>query len=189
VADLRRSTRLLALTALSLGVACGKAAKERTPPVATRPAEPPPPAPPPPAPPPAPKADEPPELSEIKARIVEGDRSTRTLKELQKLSYKYPKNAEVSYILGQLYCDKLWMNDGLKFFQRAIELDRSFRSNPYLIKAVIAGLGNDSDHKKVERFITEEIGQPAAPFLEEVLQGSWRQQVKDRAAAILQKLK
>lgn len=134
-------------------------------------------------------ADEPSELSQIKVRIVQGDRSQKTLKELQKLSYRYPKNAEVAYILGQLYCEKLWMVDGLAYFRRAIQLDGSYRTSPFLIKAVVAGLGNDSDHSKVEHFLVQEIGQPAAPFLSDVLDGSWRQQVKDRAADILKKLK
>ena len=74
----------------------------------------------------------------IKARVVNGDRSTRTLKELQKLSYRYPKNAEIAYILGQFYCEKLWMKDGLGYFRKAIQHDGAFRTNPYLIKAVSA---------------------------------------------------
>lgn len=133
--------------------------------------------------------DEPAELSAIKVRVVQGDRSTKTLKELQKLSYRFPKNAEVAYILGHFYCEKLWMVDGLAYFRRAIQLDSSYRTSPYLIKAVVAGLGNDSDHSKVEHFLVQEIGQSAAPFLMDVLDGTWRQQVKDRAADILRKLK
>lgn len=133
--------------------------------------------------------DEPPELTVIKARVVNGDRSTRTLKELQKLSYRYPKNGEIAYILGQFYCERLWMKDGLGYFRKAIQQDGTFRTNPYLVKAVVAGLGNDGDHKMVEQFLVQEIGSSAAPFLEEVMEGTWRKQVKDRAADILRQLK
>lgn len=133
--------------------------------------------------------DEPAELTALKVRVIAGDRSSRTMKELQKLSHRYPKNAEIAYILGQFYCDKLWMNDCLTYFQKAIELDGTFRTNPALIKAAIAGLGNDSDHAKVEQFLVQEIGLLAAPDLEEVLDGTWRKQVKDRAADILRQLK
>ena len=136
-----------------------------------------------------PAVDEPQELTVIKARVVNGDRSTRTLKELQKLSYRYPKNAEIAYILGQFYCEKLWMKDGLGYFRKAIQHDGAFRTNPYLIKAVVAGLGNDGDHKLVEQFLVQDIGPSAAPFLEEVLEGTWRKQVKDRATDILRQLK
>jgi len=137
---------------------------------------------------PKPSADEPPELTAIKARIIRGDRSTRTLKEIQKLSHKYAKNAEIAYILGQLYCSKLWMNDGLEAFRKAIRLEPAFRENPYLIKAAVDGLGNDGDHLKVEQFLVQEIGKPAEPFLEEVLEGNFRQQVKERASVIMQEL-
>ena len=130
-----------------------------------------------------------PELTEVKALVLRGDRSARTLKELQRLSYKYPKNAEVAYILGQFYCSRLWMSDCIENFRRALQLEPSLRSNSYLIEAVVPGLGSDSDHTKVRRFLAHDIGQPAAPFLEQVLKGTWRQQVKDRAAATLHELK
>lgn len=133
--------------------------------------------------------DEPPELTALKVRVIAGDRSSRTMKELQKLSHRYPKNAEIAYILGQFYCDKLWMNDCLTYFQKAIELDGTFRTNPALIKAAVAGLGNDSDHAKVAQFLVQQIGLLAAPDLEDVLDGTWRKQVKDRAADILRQLK
>lgn len=140
---------------------------------------------------PVPKAGigEPPELAAIKERIVHGDRSTRALKEVQKLSYKYPKSAEIAYILGQLYCDKLWMTDGMEAFRRALRIEPALRTNPYLIRAVVNGIGNDSDHIKVRRFLVQEIGKPAIPFLEEMSQGNYRQQIKERATNILSEIK
>lgn len=129
---------------------------------------------------------EPPELSALKARLVQGGTSsTGDLKALQKLSHKHPKNAEIPFLLGQLYLSRLWVGDGLKALKRAIELDPTLRHNPFLIRAAINGLGNDRDQAQVRRFVTGEIGLPAAPYLEEVLYGEWRQQVKDRAAGIL----
>lgn len=140
--------------------------------------------------PPAPIASAtPPELNAIKERIIRGDRSTRTLKELQKLSYKYPKSVEVAYVMGQFYCSKLWMNDGLESFRKALRLEPALRTNPYLIKAAAAGLGSDGEHQKVHRFLVQEIGKPAAPFLEDMLFGAYRQQVKDRATAILNEIR
>jgi hypothetical protein len=132
---------------------------------------------------------DPPEVAVIRQRVIRGDRSVRTLKELQKLTFKYPKNADVAYILGQLYCTKLWISDCLQHFNRTLALDPTYRENPFLIRSVVAGLGNDSDHFKVRRFLVQQIGQPAQPYLEEVLQGTWRQQVKDRASATLREIK
>lgn len=132
-------------------------------------------------------ADEPPELTELKARLVRGEASAGSgdIKLLQKLSHKHPQNAEIVYLLGQLYLAKLWVGDGLKALRRAVELEPLLRSNPFLIRAAINGLGNDRDQAQVRRFLISEIGRPAAPYLEEVLHGEWRAQVKERAAAIL----
>ncbi len=135
-----------------------------------------------------PSADEPPELSTLKLRILKGENGTLFLKDLQKLSYKYAKSAEIPYLLGQLYLEKLWVGDGLKLLRKAIELDGRLRANPFLIRAAINSLGNDGEAARVKRFLVQDIGPPAAPYLEEVLYGEWRQQVKDRAAATLREL-
>ena len=133
--------------------------------------------------------EQPPEVGELKARIVRGDASSSAMggaiKALQKLTYKHPRDAELVYLLGQLYLNRLWVGDGLKALRRAIELEPLYRSNPFLIRAAINRLGNDRDQAQVRRFLVSEIGRPAAPYLEEVLHGEWRAQVKERAAAIL----
>jgi serine/threonine-protein kinase len=135
-----------------------------------------------------PPPGEPADLSALKARILQGDTSSRAVKSLQALGGKYAKNQEIPYLLGQLYFEKLWVGDGIKNFRRAIQLDPLFRSNAYVIRAAISGLGNDRDHAQVRRFLVQDIGQPASPYLQEVLYGDWRQQVKERAAAILREL-
>lgn len=135
-----------------------------------------------------PPAGEPTDLTALKARIIRGDSSTRALKSLQTLGGKYQKNEEIPYLLGQLYFEKLWVGDGLKNFRRAIALNPLFRANPYVIRAAIGGLGNDRDHSQVRRFLVQDIGKPAAPYLEEVIYGDWRQQVKERATVILREL-
>lgn len=135
-----------------------------------------------------PAADEPRELTELKSRLLRGDSSARVLKGLQKLNHKYARNAEIPFLLGQLYLAKLWVDDGLKLFRKAMELKPELRENPFLIRSVINGLGNDRDAGQVRRFLAQEVGKPATPYLEEVLNGEWRQQVKDRASAILNEI-
>jgi hypothetical protein len=135
-----------------------------------------------------PAANDPAEVAALKERVVRGGEGARLLKEVLKLSHKYPRNDELPYLLGQMYFSKLWVGDGLKAFRSAIQLNPEYRSNPFLLRAVITGLGNDSDHGQVRRFLTQDIGLPAAPYLEEVLYSDWRAQVKERAAAVLREL-
>lgn len=133
--------------------------------------------------------DDPPEYAAIKQRILKGASGSGVLKQLQTLSNRHPKHAEIPFLMGQIYLEKLWVDDALKSFRRALQVDPSLRSNPFLIRAAVAGLGNDRDAGKVQRFLSHEIGSDAAPYLEDVLFSDWRQQVKDRAAATLRELK
>lgn len=133
--------------------------------------------------------DDPPEYAALKLKLLRGAPGAGALKALQSLAGKHPKHAEIPFLMGQIYLEKLWVDDGLKAFRRAIQADPSLRSNPFLIRAAVAGLGNDRDAAKVQRFLAQDVGLDAAPYLEDVLWSEWRQQVKERAAATLRELK
>ena len=128
---------------------------------------------------------EPAEYIALTTRLLRGESGAREIKALQSLSYKNAKSADIAFLLGQLYLEKLWVDDGLKAFRHALQLDPSLRANPFLIRAVITGLGNDGDAAKVRKFLAREIGAPAVPYLREVLFGDWRAQVKERAKQVL----
>jgi len=136
-----------------------------------------------------PPESDPADVAAVKQRLLAGESSSRILKELQRLTGKHASNAELPYLMGQVYFSKLWVSDGLKAFRRAIAIDPELRESPFLIRAAVSGLSNDSDHRQVARFLSQDIGLPAAPYLEEVLYGDWRGQVKERADAILRSLK
>lgn len=132
---------------------------------------------------------EPPEYTTVKGRALRGESSPRLFKELQRLGSKYPSYDEIPYLLGQLYFSKLWVGDGLKSFRRAIALNPAYRTHPYLLRSAVSGLGNDRDYGQVRAFLGRDIGAPAGPYLEEVIYGDYRQQVKDRAGSLLRELK
>ena len=130
-----------------------------------------------------------PAVAAIKLRIARGEASTKTIKELQKLCNHHTSDAELPYLLGQLYFARLWVGDGLKAFRRALAIDPQLRENPFLIRATVSGLANDSDHRQVAKFLSQEVGPPAAPYLEEVLYSDARGAVKERAESILRSLR
>ena len=136
-----------------------------------------------------PPPGEPPEYTALKVRALRGEASPRLFKDLQRLGSKYPSYDEIPYLLGQLYFSKLWVGDGLKSFRRAIALNPAYRAHPYLLRAAVSGLGNDRDSGQVRSFLVREIGAPAGPYLEEVIYGDYRQQVKERAAGLLREIK
>jgi serine/threonine-protein kinase len=128
------------------------------------------------------------ELARLKARVKGGNTSEDVVRALHRLAAANPRDPEVPLVLGQIYVEKLWVDDGLEQFRKAIRLDDAMRSDPRLLRSVMYGLGADKRYGAVRRFLVDEIGAPAVPFLEEVLTGRWRKEVKDRAAATLREL-
>ncbi len=128
------------------------------------------------------------ELEALRARVRGASTPQSVVQALQRLGSAHPTSAEIPLVLGQIYFDRLWVDDGLEQFRRAIRIDAALREDPALIRAALNGLGNDSHHPKVRRFLARDVGAPARRFLEGVATGNWRREVKERAAATLRDL-
>jgi len=128
------------------------------------------------------------ELARLKARVKGGDTPDDVVRALLRLAAAHPADAEIPLVLGQIYCEKLWVDDGLKHLRKAIALDPSLRSDARLLRSAMYGLGADRRYDDVQRFLVDDIGAAARPYLEEVTRGRWRKEVKDRAAATLRQL-
>ena len=130
----------------------------------------------------------PPELAGLRAKVRGAATPQAVVTALSRLGAQHPRNAEIPFLLGQIYFERLWVDDGLEQFRKAIRLDPGRREDPALIRAALNGLGNDGHHAKVRRFLAKDIGPPAVPYLQGVVDGNWRKEVKDRAAATLRDL-
>jgi eukaryotic-like serine/threonine-protein kinase len=132
--------------------------------------------------------DEPAEFTRIKERIKAGN-TRGAVKELDKLKRRHTDNAEIPYVLGQLYFGMLWVNDGLEAFREAIHRDPKYRENESLIKSTIIGLANDSHHTKVRRFLVREVGKPAVPHLEDAARNHNSPRIRERATRALSEIR
>ena len=128
------------------------------------------------------------ELARLRARVRGAGTPDDVVRALQRLASANPTDAEIPLTLGQIYCEKLWVNDCLENFRKAIRIDGDLTSDERLLRSVMYGLGNDGHHGSVRRFLVKEIGEAAVPYLREVVDGRWRKDVKDRAAATLREL-
>jgi hypothetical protein len=98
------------------------------------------------------------------------------------------QNPEFHYLLGKAYFEDLWVQDGIDSFRDAIALDPSYRNNADLIASAARGLGNDSHHFAVARFLVRDIGAPARPALEGIATRHYREEVRARAHRALSQL-
>jgi serine/threonine protein kinase len=128
------------------------------------------------------------ELAKLRARVRGGSTSEDVVRALTRLSAQHPTDAEIPLTLGQIYCEKLWVNDCLENFKKAIRIDGAMKRDERLLRSVMYGLGSDARHGDVRRFLVRDVGADAVPYLQEVIDGRWRKDVKDRAAATLREL-
>ncbi len=104
---------------------------------------------------------------------------------LRALRRKYPENARVAYLLGNVYHEKPYPPEAIKAYRDAIRLDPSYRDNETLIQNVIATLMSVSTHREAARLLERDIGAPAVPYLERTAEKHENPKVRQRARDIL----
>ncbi len=128
------------------------------------------------------------ELARLRARVNGGSTPDDVVRALHRLAAQQPTDPEIPLTLGDIYFRKLWVADGLEQFRKALALAPEMKEDERLLRATMYGLGADNRHHDVRRFLVNEIGPAAAPYLREVVDGNWRKEVKDRASAVLRDL-
>jgi serine/threonine-protein kinase len=128
------------------------------------------------------------ELARLRGRFRGADTPDDVVRALHRLAAAHPTDAAIPLLLGRVYCEKLWVSDCLEQLRKALAIDPDLSDDPDMLRSVMYGLGNDGAHGKVRRFLVDDIGDPAAPYLEEVVAGRWRKEVKSRATATLEEL-
>ena len=118
--------------------------------------------------------------------MVEAGRGAAAVKPLIELQTKYPRDAEIRYLLGQAYFDRLWYRDGIEAYQAAIARDARYRSNPTLIKSTLRGFLSPEHSSRIARFLRDDIGEPARPHLEAFVKQHPSERVRERAQRALQ---
>ena len=132
-------------------------------------------------------------VDELIARALEtadAGRREAAIDLLQKARKAYPTNARIPYEASKLVLGKSWWADGLKLARAAIALDPSYRSDADLIKLVLKGFNSTASYDwMLAKFLREDIGAPAKPFLEDTAASHPNLIVRKRAAAELKRYK
>ena len=98
----------------------------------------------------------------------------------------YPKDARLAYQASKLYLDKMYKADGLKLARTAIDLDPKYKSDDELIKLVVKLFNTTaSTDWTLSKFLREDIGPAAKPYLEDTANGHPNPIVRKRAKAEL----
>jgi len=107
---------------------------------------------------------------------------------VQKSRRTYPTSAGLPYEAGKLACAKLYFGVCFAAFRDAIKLEPGYRKDPELIKAALRAFIVTPDYNELAAdFLHDEIGPPAAQYLEETSKEHPNARVRARASAELRR--
>ena len=143
-------------------------------------------------------ADAPPQASSLEDPVADlvahagelaaGGRLKPAIDLLAKARKSYPQDARLPYHAGLLYLDKMYFADGLPLVRAAIALDPAYRSDDTLIKLLVRGFNATASYDgTIARFLRDDIGAAAKPYLEETAQHHRNPIVRNRATAELRR--
>jgi tRNA A-37 threonylcarbamoyl transferase component Bud32/tetratricopeptide (TPR) repeat protein len=120
--------------------------------------------------------------------LAGGGRLKPAIDLLAKARKTYPQDGRLPYHAGLIYLDKMYFADGLPLVRAAIALDPAYRSDDTLIKLLVRGFNATASYDgAIARFLRDDIGVAAKPYLEETAKSHPNPIVRNRAAAELRR--
>jgi hypothetical protein len=104
---------------------------------------------------------------------------------LARARHESPQDADVDYLLADIYLEHHRPLEGLSSAQSAIRKNPALRSDGDLVNAVIDSLGSDKTYDRSQAFLRG-LGSAATPFLKEAAHHHASAKVRQRAAEVLQ---
>ncbi len=96
-----------------------------------------------------------------------------------------PQDADVDYLLADIYLEHHRPLEGLASAQSAIRKNPALKSDGDLVNAVIESLASDKTYDRSQAFLRS-LGPAATPFLKEAARRNPSAKVRERAADVLQ---
>jgi eukaryotic-like serine/threonine-protein kinase len=134
----------------------------------------------------APAPGEPAGVARAREMIAAGrlDEAERALVQLRRA---HRDRAEIHYLLGALYFERMYWSDGMTSYRAAMRLEPAYREDPALIQSVLRGLVSPNAHEAIAAFLRDEVGAAAVPHLREVADSDPHPRVRERAARALER--
>jgi eukaryotic-like serine/threonine-protein kinase len=131
--------------------------------------------------------DTPQTVDAVKAAIAAGDQDG-ALRGLHVLRRRQPDNAEVSFLLGELYFAKTWWAEALVAYGEAITKDPDYRHRDHLVDRVVQMLTNADTRDNARIFVVRRLGVAAVPALRRAEQDGRNQLLAGQARALLHEI-
>ncbi|MFN0250196.1 MAG: serine/threonine protein kinase [Kofleriaceae bacterium] len=108
---------------------------------------------------------------------------------LHALWKKSPNSAQIPFLLGNIYNDKLWWSVAMDHYKIAISKNGGYKANAILNRNVIDMLASPKTVRKAQAFIRSTIGRSAKGYLANAAKYHRNSNVKKQAAALLKQIR
>jgi serine/threonine protein kinase len=108
---------------------------------------------------------------------------------LHALWKKSPNSAQIPFLLGNIYNDKLWWSVAMDHYKIAIGKNNGYRSNAILNRNVIKMLGSSKTVRKAQAFLRNTLGRSSRPYLAQAAKSAANGNVKRQAASLLKQIR
>ncbi len=135
---------------------------------------------------PAPK----PEIKTVKdaMKAVENGDKDYALEGLLKLRRAQPKNAQIVFLIGDLYFQRVWWGDAIEFYAEAIRLDPAYKRRASIQRDLIIALSSDKTANNATRVLHKSIGTAALPALRKASKRDTNPVIRKRAEAVIKRI-
>jgi len=127
-------------------------------------------------------------IGEAVQMIKEGKRDL-ALSSLHALGKRSPKSGYISFLLGNLYYDKLWWGVALEQYKEAIKKHAGYKANTVLIKNSIRMLASPRTRRTADSLLRHTIRRPAVPHLRTAAKNDPNGNVRKAAAGLAKSIR
>jgi eukaryotic-like serine/threonine-protein kinase len=121
-------------------------------------------------------------------RLIARGKSDAAIRAVQQLRRKRPRDAQLPFLLGNVYFEKGWMLDGLAKYRETIALSSGYRKNARIQRDAVRALGFDRAYPRARALLVRDVGRAALPTLRRASRADGSQVVRRRANSIVKQL-
>jgi serine/threonine-protein kinase len=127
-------------------------------------------------------------IADVERLIQQGRREDAIQGILRLRRTTFPRSGYLAYLLGNLYFDKTYWDDGLDAYLDAVKFTPQYRSNANVNENAIRALSHDQARHKASALFTEYIRRSGLKYLRKAAASDKNPKVRQRAKALMTRI-
>jgi serine/threonine-protein kinase len=127
-------------------------------------------------------------IADVERLIQQGRREDAIQGILRLRRTTFPRSGYLAYLLGNLYFDKMYWDDGLDAYLDAVKFTPQYRSNANVNENAIRALSHDQARHKAATLFTDYIRRSGLKYLRKAATSDKNPKVRQRAKALMTRI-